>query len=115
MKEICYDVTGIIIAAIFGACALCMYYIYIYNRIRDIVDMPEKTNKITIKILASGFTVAYFAMMLPVFKETLDFDVYNVQVRLFYIVRLILFFGMIIFGLVTGGTFLANFIKGKQQ
>jgi len=114
MQKICYDVTSIIIATILGVCALCMYYIYIYNHVRDIVEMPEKTNKITIKILASGFTAAYALMMLPFVKETLDFDVYTVQVRLFYIVRLILFFGMIIFGLVTGGTFLANFIKGKQ-
>lgn len=113
-REICYNLTGIIIAGLFLFCGVCVYYIYIYNKVKQIVEMPEKTNKITIQILASGFTVTYFAMMLPVFKETLDFDVYNVQIRLFYVVRLILFFGMIIFGLVTGGTFLANFIKGKQ-
>jgi len=76
--------------------------------------MPEKTNKITVKILAAGFVIAYGAMLLPPAKETLDFQVYHVSIQLYSITRALIFLGMIGFGLITGGTYLSNF-KGKQD
>lgn len=90
------------------------YYIYIDYHIKMLSQTPEKKNKITVKILAAGFAMAYAAMLLPTAKETLDFDVYTVQIRLYFITRALVFLGMIAFGLITGGTYLSNF-KGKQD
>lgn len=79
-----------------------------------VVNKPEKTNKITVRVLAAGFTLAYAAMQIPTAKETLDFHVYTVSIELYSLTKAIIFLGMIGFGLITGGTFLSN-IKGNGR
>ncbi len=99
-------VTVICVALITG------YYFYIDYQIKMLAKRPEKKNKITVRVLAAGFSMAYSAMLLPTAKETLDFQVYAVHVELYYLIRAIIFLGAIGFGLITAGTFLSN-IKGN--
>ena len=112
--KLCYDITTVVIVFLLCASGIVAYYLYIDSQIKKVVSMPEKTNKITIKILAAGFTMAYAAMLLPTAKETLDFQVYHISIELYALTKALLFLGMLGFGLITGGTYLSNF-KGKQD
>lgn len=113
-KTTCIDYTELIVVTIVCVSLLVAYYLYIDNQVKMIKDKPEKTNKITVRILAAGFTLAYAAMQIPTAKETLDFHVYSLSVELYSLTKAIIFLGMIGFGLVTGGTFLSN-IKGNGR
>ena len=112
--KLCYDITMVVIVFLVCGSGILAYYLYIESQVRKIVNTPEKTNKITIKILAAGFAMAYGAMLLPPARETLDFQIYHISIQLYSITRALIFLGMIGFGLITGGTFLSN-IKGKQD
>lgn len=113
MPKTCYDVTIVIIIAIVCGAVLKGYYIFLDHQFKMLHQAPEKKNKITVKILAAGFAMAYIAMLAPTAKETLDFQVYKVHVELYSVTKALLFLGAIGFGLITGGTFLTN-IKGRQ-
>lgn len=113
-KQLCYDVTWIVISAIIGFVVIRCYFYYIDKQVHLIVKEPEKANKSVIKILAAGFGAAYVAMLFPNAKETLDFNFYSWQVQLYSITKAIVFLCAIGFGSITGGTFLAKF-KGKQD
>lgn len=111
---VCVDYTELIIVTIVCLALLVAYYLYIDHQIKMVVNKPEKTNKITVRVLAAGFTLAYAAMQIPTAKETLDFHVYTVSIELYSLTKAIIFLGMIGFGLITGGTFLSN-IKGNGR
>lgn len=114
MKPTCLDVTNIVIVLIFCVSGMVCYYLYIDHHIRMLSKAPEKKNKITVKILAAGFSMAYAAMLLPTAKETLDFQIYKISIELYSITKALIFLGMVGFGLITGGTYLSN-VKGKQD
>jgi len=114
MPKICYDITYIAIASIFGFLILRGYYYYIDKQVGVIVKQPEKANKSIIKILAAGFTAAYIVMLFPNSKETLDFKFYQWDVQLYAITKSLVFLCALGFGAVTGGTYLAK-IKGKTD
>lgn len=113
MPKLCPgDWSLVIIVALICGAALKGYYIFLDHQLKMLNQAPEKKNKITVKILAAGFAMAYGAMLLPTSRETLDFQIYSLHIELYAIVRVIIFLGMIVFGLITGGTYLSNF-KGK--
>lgn len=113
MKHNCVDWTNVIIVFIICTSGIAGYYIYIEYHIKMYKESPEKKNKITVKILAAGFSMVYALMLLPTSKETLDFQIYKMHIELYAITKAIIFLGLITFGLITGGTYLSNF-KGKQ-
>lgn len=113
-KADCIDYTQLISIFIVCMAFVVGYYIYIDYQIKMVTTKPEKKNKITVRVLAAGFAMAYSAMLLPTAKETLDFQVYQVHVELYFVTRALLFLGMVGFGLITGGTFLSN-IKGNGR
>lgn len=110
----CVNYTQILGVGIVCISLLVAYYIYIDHQIKMATKQPEKTNKITIRVLAAGFTLAYAAMQIPTAKETLDFHVYSLSIELYSVTKALIFLGMIGFGLITGGTFLSN-IKGNAR
>lgn len=117
MKQPCLDYSSVIIVIIvFILCVsgIAGYYLYIEHQVKMLTKEPEKKNKITINILAAGFTMAYAAMLMPTAKETLDFIIYGLKVELYSLTKALIFLGMIVTGLVTGGTAIASKIKGKQ-
>lgn len=112
MTEPCIDYTQIVIVGILSVALLVGYYLYIDYQVKMVTNKPEKKNKITVRVLAAGFSIAYSTMLLPMAKETLDFQLYSVKIELYYIIRALIFLGAIGFGLITAGTFLSN-IKGN--
>jgi hypothetical protein len=78
------------------------------------LNRPEKSHKITVRVLAAGFSAAWSIMQIPYCKTTLDFVYYGHHIDLFIPVNVILFIGMMGFGVITGGTFLTN-IKGNDR
>jgi hypothetical protein len=109
----CVDYTYWGVITILCVTGIIVYYLYLDAQFKKAVKTPEKANKITIRVLAAGFTLAYGAMLLPTSKETLDFHLYSFNVQLYSITRAIIFLGMIVTALITGGTYLAKFIKGN--
>lgn len=77
-------------------------------------NKPVKSRKITVRVLAAGFSAAWAVMQIPYSKTTLDFVYYGYHIDLFIPVNVILFIGMMGFGIVTGGTYLTN-IKGNDR
>ena len=114
MPKICYDITFIVVASIFGFLTLRGYFYYIDKQVGAIVKQPEKTNKSIIKILAAGFTAAYIVMLFPNSKETLDFKFYQWEIQLYAVTKALVFLCAIGFGAITGGTYLAK-LKGKAD
>lgn len=74
---------------------------------------PQRTKKITIRVLSAGFSAAWAVMQLPYSKTTLIFKYYGHEVDLHTPLNVLLFFGMIGFGIITGGRFLTN-QKGNE-
>lgn len=114
IRETCVNYTQIIGVSIICVSLLVAYYIYIDHQIKMATNKPEKSNKITIKVLAAGFALAYGAMLVPTAKEALDFQFYSIRIELYSLTKALMFLGMIGFGLLTGGTFLSN-IKGNAR
>lgn len=113
-NEPCVDYTQIIIVGFLLVGFLIAYYKYIDYQVKMLNSRPEKKNKITVRVLAAGFSIAYSTMLLPTAKETLDFQLYTVKIELYYLIRALIFLGAIGFGLITAGTFLSN-IKGNGR
>jgi phosphoglycerol transferase MdoB-like AlkP superfamily enzyme len=114
IHEICFNYTQLALTSIMVLCALYAYYHYINNHIRKLVNKPEKTNKITIRVLAAGVTAAFLTMQIPYSRTTLDVNYYSYHVDLYTPINIILFLGMIGLNIVVGGTFLTN-IKGNAR
>jgi hypothetical protein len=93
---------------------LYLYWKFIDTQITKVVNKPEAKNKITVKILAVGFSAAYCIMLFPMAKETLDFQVYSVRIELYSVTKALIFVAALTFGSITGGASLSN-IKGKQS
>jgi len=114
IREACVNYTQIIGVGIVCVSLLVAYYFYIDHQVKMAANKPEKSNKITIKVLAAGFALAYGAMLVPTAKDTLDFQIYSMRIELYSLTKALIFLGMIGFGLLTGGTFLSN-IKGNAR
>lgn len=80
-----------------------------------LANKPDTKNKITVRVLAAGFTMAYSIMLLPTSKEALDFFIYGLKIELYAITKAMIFLGALGFGLITGGTALSTLIKGKTD
>jgi len=113
-NEPCIDYTKIIVLIITGCLLLLAYYKYIDYQVKMVTLKPERKNKITVRVLAAGFVAAYLVMLMPMSKETLNFQVYSFKIEMYTTIRAIIFLGAITFGLITGGTFLSN-IKGSGR
>ena len=59
-------------------------------------------------MLAGGFAGAWVTMQLPISKTTLDFVYYGYPIYLYVPLNLIVFLGMILFGIITGTQQLTN-------
>jgi len=79
------------------------------------VKKPDSINKITIKVLAAGFTAMYCVMLLPTSKEALDFQVYGLKIELYALTKAIIFLVALGLGSITGGSELSKLIKGKSD
>ena len=112
VTEPCIDYTQIVTVVLISFALLTAYYKYIDYQVKMLAKRPEKKNKITVRVLAAGFVVAYGVMLFPTAKETLDFQIYSMKIELYNIIRAIIFLGALTFGLITGGTYLSN-IKGN--
>ena len=74
---------------------------------------PEKGKKVTVRVLAAGFTMVFGIMQLPYSKQTLDVTYYTYHVDLYTPINILIFLLMIGFNVIVGGTFLTN-IKGND-
>jgi hypothetical protein len=115
----CPEFTKYLLANIALTVLICASFLYFYDRfidrqIKKVVTKPEAKNKITIKILAVGFSAAYCVMLFPMAKDTLDFQVYQTKIELYSITKALIFVAALTFGAISGGASLAN-IKGKQE
>ena len=79
------------------------------------MEQQEESKRITIRVLALGFTAAFGIMQLSMAKDSLDFKVYGHSIELYGVVKAIIFLGMIGFGIITGGTFLVSMVKGNGR
>jgi uncharacterized membrane protein YedE/YeeE len=113
MKIECTNYTQIALVAVVCMTLIIAYYLYIDHQIKMATDKPNATNKITIRVLAGGFTMAYSIMLFPTSREALDFQLYGLKIELYALIKAIIFLGMLGFGLITGGTALSTLIKGK--
>lgn len=114
-KQNCTNYTQIIVVSIVCLTLAIAYYFYIEYKIKMAVNKPDASNKITIQVLAAGFTMAYSIMLLPTSKEALDFQLYGMKIELYSITKALVFLGLLSFGLLTGGTQLSKLIKGKTD
>lgn len=111
----CTNYTQIASVSIVCLTLIVAYYLYIEYHIKMLLNKPATNNKITVRVLAAGFTMAYTIMLLPTSKEALDFQLYGLKIELYAITRAMIFLGALGFGLITGGTFLSTLIKGKTN
>ena len=114
-KQACIDYTQIILVVILCLTLLTAYYLYIDHQIRMLANKPDSKNKITIRVLALGFAMGYSVLLLPFSKESLDFQFYGLKIELYAVTKAIFFLGVLLCGLVTGGTGLSTLIKGKTN
>lgn len=115
MKVDCTNYTQIALIVVICVTIIAAYYFYIDYQIRMATNKPDTKNKITIRVLAMGFTVAYSIMLLPTSKEALDFQLYGLKIEMYALVKATIFLGALGFGLVTGGTALSTLVKGKTD
>lgn len=76
------------------------------------MEKDPSGSKITIRVLAAGFTSAWLTMQIPYAKTTLDVTYYTYHIDIYTPVNIFLFLGMITFGIVVGGTYLTR-LKGN--
>ena len=115
MNVDCTNYTQVALVVVICVTIIAAYYFYIDYQIRMATNKPDTKNKITIRVLAMGFTVAYSIMLLPTSREALDFQVYGLKIELYAMVKAAIFLGALGFGLVTGGTALSTLVKGKSD
>lgn len=115
MKVDCTNYTEIALVVVLCVTIIAAYYFYIDYQIRMATNKPDTTNKITVRVLAMGFAVAYTIMLLPTSKDALDFQLYGMKIELYALVKAAIFLGALGFSLVTGGTALSTLVKGKTD
>lgn len=115
IQEACTNYTQLISISIVCITLLVAYYFYIDYQVRMATNRVTKSNKITIQVLAAGFTAMYAIMLLPTSKEALDFQVYGIRIELYAITKAIIFLIALGLGSVTGGNALSKLIKGKSD
>jgi hypothetical protein len=113
MEIKCTDYTQIALVLVVCTTLIVAYYFYIDYQIKMATNKPNASNKITIRVLAAGFTMAYGVMLFPTSREALDFQIYGLKIELYALIKALIFLGALGFGLVTGGTALSTLIKGK--
>lgn len=111
----CTDYTKIAMVSIVCITLIIGYYLFIEYNVKMLTKKPNSTNKITVRVLAAGFTMAYCIMLLPTSKEALDFQVRGTVIELYSVTKALIFLGAIGFGLITGGTSLSSLVKGKSD
>lgn len=80
MKKIpCIDYSQIAVVFILCFTIIVVYYLYINKQVKMLANNPDAKNKITVRVLAAGFTMAYSIMLLPTSREALDFVIYGLK------------------------------------
>lgn len=113
-NEPCIDYTQIITVILVSFALLTAYYKYIDYQVTMLAKRPEKKNKITVRVLAAGFAAAYAIMLTPAAKETLNFQIYSIEIEAYNILKAIIFLCAMAFVVLTGGLWATN-IKGTDN
>lgn len=100
---------------IFVSGVVIVLWKYIDNSIKmKEVDLAPKSNKVTARVKAAGCTAAFVFLQIPYAKTTLDVVYYGIHLDLYTPINIGMLLATIYYGIITGGTFLAN-IKGNAR
>jgi len=98
---------------IFVVGVIIVLWKYIDNTIRMREGNAQpKSNKISARVKAAGYTGAFIFLQLPYAKTALDFQFYDYSIQLYSIVNAGMLLATLWYGGITGGTYLTN-IKGN--
>jgi hypothetical protein len=110
------DYTKIVTSLIWATSFFSVFVVFVNYYFKMNTIKPEKNaNKGTIRVLAGGFTAAWIAMQTAYARNTLDTVWLGMHIELFVPVNILLFLGMIGLNIVVGGTYITNWLKGKDN
>lgn len=78
--------------------------------------MKSTKQRVTISVLAAGFSAAFLTMQLKAIKDALDIVYYEIHFDLYTPIRLLICIGMLSFNILVSGRFLVGkFSKGGSD